>query len=129
MRRGHILLGIHRFDEALAAWTDLEQATQDIALKYLVRLFRGLAYEGLARDADAKAAYASAAAISPGAHSVNIRLAALAFRAGRTDESDRVLAALLTDDDPRRDPWWSYYAADWRFWYPDIERVRALLKP
>jgi len=36
--------------------------------------------------------------------------------------------ALLKDDDPRRDPWWSYYAADWRLYYPHIDRVRALVK-
>ena len=36
--------------------------------------------------------------------------------------------ALLQDDDPRRDPWWSYYAADWRFWYPRIAAVREKLK-
>ncbi len=129
LRLGHVQLVVHRYEDALSSWTDVEQATQEPALLYLARLFRGLAYEGLGRNADARAAYAGAASVSPGAHSVSIRLAALAFRAGRADESNRMLEALLRDDDPRRDPWWSYYAGDWRFWYPRIERVRELMKP
>ncbi|HYT74334.1 MAG TPA: hypothetical protein VEL79_06270, partial [Vicinamibacterales bacterium] len=124
LRLGHVQLVVHRYEDALSSWTDVEQATQEPALLYLARLFRGLAYEGVGRNADARAAYAGAASVSPGAHSVSIRLAALAFRAGRADESNRMLEALLRDDDPRRDPWWSYYAGDWRFWYPRIERVR-----
>jgi tetratricopeptide (TPR) repeat protein len=77
--------------------------------------------------ARARESYRKALEISPGAHSATIRLAALTFRTGRRDEPDRLLEKLFTDDDPRRDPWWSYYAADWRFWYPRIERVRAMI--
>lgn len=128
LRLGHVEYARHHDAEALAAWTDLEQHTDDLALKYLVRLFRGLAQEDLGRDADARGAYASALALSPGAHSATVRLAALAFRSGHDDESNRLLAGLLQNDDPRRDPWWSYYAGDWRFWYARIDRVRALAK-
>lgn len=128
VRLGHVQLMLRHYDEALAAWNDVADAPGDPALIYLARLFRGLAYEGLRRDADARAAYASAAAVSPSAHSVNMRLAALAYRSGRLAESQQTVDRLLTDDDPRKDPWWSYYAADWRFWYPRIERVRGLLK-
>jgi tetratricopeptide (TPR) repeat protein len=128
LRLGHVYLMQHRYDDALTAWKDAADSPDDPALVYLTRLFRGLAYEGLKRDVDARAAYHSAAAISPSAHSVNMRLAALAFRSGRTDESQQIVERLLKDDDPRRDPWWSYYAADWRFWYPRIGEVRSLLK-
>src|SRR5262249_19175096 len=77
--------------------------------------------------ARARESYLKALEISPGAHSATIRLAALTFRTGRRDEPDRLLEKLFVDDDPRRDPWWSYYAADWRFWYPRIGRVRAMI--
>jgi tetratricopeptide (TPR) repeat protein len=128
LRLGHVQLMMRHYDEALTAWNDVADAPGDPALIYLARLFRGLAYEGLRRDEDARAAYVSAAALSPSAHSVNMRLAVLAFRDGRIQESQQTIEHLLKDDDPRKDPWWSYYAADWRFWYPRIERVRDFLK-
>jgi tetratricopeptide (TPR) repeat protein len=128
LRLGHVQYALHHDDLALASWSSVEQDTSDIALKYLVRLFRGLAYEGLGRNADARDAYVGALALSPNAHSAAVRLAALEFRTGRTDDSTRLLGGLLQNDDPRRDPWWSYYAADWRFWYARIERVRGLAK-
>src|SRR5262249_44191683 len=81
------------------------------------------------RLAKARESYLKALALSPGAHSATVRLAALTFRSGKRDEPDQLLERLFVNDDPRRDPWWSYYAADWRFWYPRIERVRAMLKP
>ena len=127
LRLGHVYLLMHRNDDALAAWSEAA-ASDDPALVYLARVFRGLAFEGLRRDNDARAAYESAAALSPSAHSVNMRLAVLAFRGGRVEEAQRLIEHLVKDDDPRRDPWWSYYAADWRFWYPRIARVRELLK-
>lgn len=126
LRLGHVQYLLHRDDLALATWNDVEKETSDIALKYLVRLFRGLAYEDLGRNVDAQNAYASALLLSPNAHSATIRRAALAFRTGHTDVSGRLLSGLLQNDDPRRDPWWSYYAGDWRFWYARIDRVRAL---
>ncbi|MGH9411791.1 MAG: tetratricopeptide repeat protein, partial [Vicinamibacterales bacterium] len=126
LRMGHVLLELKRDEEALTAWTVVDQSDPDLAVKYLVQVFRGLAYEGLGRNTDAASAYAAALAISPGAHSATMRLAALDFRLGRADEANRLLTALLQNDDPRRDPWWAYYAGDWRFWYARISLVRAL---
>jgi hypothetical protein len=100
----------------------------DRALVYLAHLFRGIALENRGRLQDARLSYREALAESPGAHSATLRLAALEFRHGGLDEPESLLGPLLRDDDPRRDPWWSYYAGDWRFWYPRIERVRSLLK-
>jgi tetratricopeptide (TPR) repeat protein len=128
LRAGHVQLRLSRFDAALATWKDVDGRTTDPALLFLLHLFRGLAYEGRARIDDARASYKSALAISPRAHSATLRLAALAFRYGHGDEDVTAAGSLLQDDDPRRDPWWSYYAADWRFWYMRIERVRALLR-
>ena len=66
--------------------------------------------------------------ISPRAHSATLRLAALGFRYGHGTDSPALLESLLRDSDPRRDPWWSYYAADWRFYYPRLARVRAFVR-
>ena len=132
LRAGHVLLGLGRYEDALRAWPDAGSTASspppDPALGYLARLFRGLAFDGLGRAADARASYLDALGVSPGAHSATMRLAALEFRAHRGDEADRLLQALLHDDDPRRDPWWSYYAADWRFWFARIAPVRAALR-
>ena len=128
LRLGHVYLMQHRYDEALTAWQDVGDSPDDPALVYLVRLFRGLAYEGLKRDDDARAAYQSAADLSPHAHSVNVRLALLAYRSGHVQESQEIAERLLKRDDPLQDPWWSYYAADWRFWYPRIAQVRSMLQ-
>jgi tetratricopeptide (TPR) repeat protein len=128
LRFGHVQLRLGRDKEALAAWTNVERQTTDRAIIYLVYLFRGQALEHLGRREQARQAYADALRSSPGAHSAALRLAALAFRYGRSDEASGYVDTLLRDDDPRRDPWWSYYAADWRFWYPRIDRVRTLLR-
>jgi len=128
LRAGHVQLMLSRYDAALATWTDVEQKTTDPAVVFLLHVFRGIAYEGRARFDEARQSYQAALAISPRAHSATLRLAALSFRYGHGDDPAALADALLKDNDPRRDPWWSYYAADWRFWYPRIDRVRAMLK-
>jgi tetratricopeptide (TPR) repeat protein len=128
LRKGHVLLRMNRYDAALAAWVNVETMTEDRALIFLVHLFRGLAFEGRARIDEARHSYLTALNVSPGAHSATLRLAALAFQHGHGEPPYGLIDALLRDDDPRRDPWWSYYAADWRFWYPRIDRVRAMLR-
>lgn len=128
LRLGHVKIGMGRYDEALAALTGIEGLTDDRALVYLVHLFRGLALENRGRVDESRASYRQALTVSAGAHSATLRLAALEFRHGRVDAPESMLDALVRSDDPRRDPWWSYYAADWRFWYPRIERVRSLLR-
>lgn len=129
LRLGHVKLRQGRYDEALSAFTGVEAQTEDRALVYLVHLFRGIALENRGRVDEARASFWQALKISPGAHSATLRLAALEFRHGRIDSPEPMLDKLLKTGDPRRDPWWSYYAGDWRFWYPRIERVRSLLKP
>lgn len=128
LRAGHVQLLLGRYDAALTSWTAVEQRTKDPALLFLLHLFRGIAFEGRARLDEARQSYKAALAISPHAHSATLRLAALAFRYGHEDDSAALADALLKDDDARRDPWWSYYAADWRFWYPRVEHLRTFLK-
>lgn len=129
LRMGHVQYRAGRYDTALATWADLESKTADPALLFLVHLFRGLAYEASDRIGPARDAYIAALRVSPGAHSATMRLAALAFIHGRGDDPHPLVDALLRNDDPRRDPWWSYYAADWRFWFPRIQHVRTFLAP
>jgi tetratricopeptide (TPR) repeat protein len=125
LRMGHVQHRLARHDAALATWATIETLTPDPAVLYLVHLFRGLANESYGRTDAARDAYRAALRLSPKAHSANMRLAALGYVHGVEDPYPAI-EALLRDNDPRRDPWWSYYAADWRFWYPRIERVRAL---
>jgi tetratricopeptide (TPR) repeat protein len=132
LRLGHVKLELGRYDEALEAFAGIERMGDDRAIIYLTHLFRGIALENRGRSGEARQSYQQALALSPGAHSATLRLAALEFRHGRpqgADEPETLLDRLLQNGDPRRDPWWSYYAGDWRFWYPRIERVRSLLKP
>ena len=127
LRMGHVQHRLARHDAALATWAAIETLKPDPSVLYLAHLFRGLAHESYGRVDLAKASYLAALEISPQAHSANMRLAALSFVHGLEDPYPAI-DALLRDNDPRRDPWWSYYAADWRFWYPRIQRVRALAK-
>ena len=127
LRMGHVQHRLGRHDAAIATWANIESLKPDPPVLYLAHLFRGLANESYGRIDQAKAAYLAALKISPLAHSANVRLAALSFVHGGADPYPAV-DALLRDNDPRRDPWWSYYAADWRFWYTRIQRVRALAK-
>jgi tetratricopeptide (TPR) repeat protein len=128
LRLGHVELRLGRYEAALTAWEGVEKLTEDRFLLFLLYLFRGLACEGENRTDDARRSYALALDVSPGAHSAILRLAALGFRHDRGGEPAQLVDALLHNDDPRRDPWWSYYAGDWRSWYARIGRVRGLLK-
>ena len=130
-RRGHAAAwatcstALGRYDAALATWTAIERRSDGSArCSTSLHLFRGLALESYGRIEQARRSYLAALAQS-GRALRHVRLAALAFVHGRGDDRIPLVDALLRNDDPRRDPWWSYYAADWRFWYPRIERVRA----
>jgi tetratricopeptide (TPR) repeat protein len=127
LRMGHVQHRLSRHDAALETWSGIETLKPDPSVLYLAHLFRGLANESYGRTEAARAAYAAALKLSPKAHSANLRLAALSYVHGGGDPYPSI-EGLLRDNDPRRDPWWSYYAADWRFWYPRIERVRALAR-
>jgi hypothetical protein len=128
VRAAHVALGLGRADRALALLAEVDAPPGDPAVAYLAELFRGLAEERLGRTTDAQAAYRAALAVSPGAHSATVRLAALEFQHGQRPEAGRLVAGLLHDDEPGRDPWWAYYAGDFRFWYRDIARLRRLVR-
>lgn len=114
VRFAHVQIAIAAPEVALEALARAEAATTDRQLLYLARLFRGLAFEKLGTQTDARAAYEAALAIAPGTPSATMRLAALAFRQGDRDVSDRLVSDLIERNTPASDPWWSYGAADFR---------------
>lgn len=128
VRRAHVHIELGRFDDALAVLKQVEPLTKDPVLIYLGRLFRGLAHEGLNDQNAARAAYRSALEVSAGAHSATMALATSLFRGGQRDEAARVVESLLRKNDPRLDPWWAYWAGDYRFWVPLMNGVRGMLQ-
>lgn len=128
LRAGHVELRLGRSDAALAAWNEIDAERLEPALRFLLFLFRGVGLERLQRIDEARHAYTQALKVSPGAHSATMRLAALGFQYDRGATAARLLRELVANPDPRRDPWWSYYAGDWRYWYSRVERVRELTR-
>jgi tetratricopeptide (TPR) repeat protein len=127
VRRARVYIWVGRHQDALLALEPVEQLTKDPALIYLSRLFRGLALEGLGRPQDAQLAWVSALRVGPGAQSAMMSLATAMFAAGERAAADLMIAKMLERNDQRADPWWAYWAGDYRFWYQLIGAVRELL--
>jgi tetratricopeptide (TPR) repeat protein len=127
IRLSHIQIEMNRYDDALQTLATVIDTKGDRALAFLGHLFRGLAWERKGHSKDAMAAYLSAQQTSPGAQSATLRMAALDFREGRRDQATERVDALLSNNEAHRDPWWSYYAGDWRLWPVRIERLRELV--
>jgi len=124
LRLAHVQIALAAPDAALEALARLDEPTIDPYLVYLARLFRGLALEQLGRLDEARAAYEAALAAAPGTPSAAMRLAALEFRQGQRDVSDRIVAELIDRRAPVADPWWSYWSADFRH----LTRLLAALR-
>lgn len=127
VRRARVHISLARHEDALLALDGVERQTKDPALVYLSHLFRGLALEGLGRKDEAREAWMSALRIGPGAQSALMALATSLFQERRRAEADMLIGGMLEHNDPRVDPWWSYWAGDYRLWYPLIAAVRELL--
>jgi tetratricopeptide (TPR) repeat protein len=127
VRRARVHLWVGRYDDAILALRSVEADTTDPALVYLSRLFRGMAYEGLARTDDARREWLSALHVGPGAQSAVMSLAHSLFRERRYSEAEVLVARMLETNDPRADPWWAYWAGDYRFWYKLLTSVREML--
>ena len=98
----------------------------DPTLMFWHHLFRGQALDRLGRRAEAIVALRSAVAVSPRSQSGNVALMNVLLRTGARDEA-RTLAELvqtLTNADP--DPFWWYWAADFRFSNGAMARLREL---
>jgi tetratricopeptide (TPR) repeat protein len=128
LRLAHIRLMQHRDDQALAALDAVDASTTDGYTLYLSRLFRGQTLEELGRVPAAQDAYRSALELGPNAHAATTALATSLFRSGKRADADKLMTALVKNDDPTRDAWWSYYAGDFHLWGLLIGRVREMVK-
>ena len=128
VRRARVYIALKRFDDAIVTLAPVESQTTDRTLIYLSRLFRGQALERLGRTEEAQREWVSALKIAPGAQSAMMSLATAMFRAGERTAADLVVSRMLETNDPRADPWWAYWAGDYRFWYQLVAEVRELLR-
>ena len=113
LRLARVELELDRPASTLEALAGLQSSAGDAEIRYLERLFRGMALERLGRTDEARAAYQSALQVAPTAQSASMALAALLFRQGQRDAAERLVKAVLSAEQPQ-DPWWIYWPADFR---------------
>lgn len=128
LRLGRVNLDLGKADEALKALDRVEPLSKDGSIVYLARLFRGMALDRLGKLDDAAQAYREALAIAPDAQSASISLAAVTLKRGDAAGSDRLMKAMLTRPLPAPDPWWTYWAGDYRFGSDLLEAMREAVK-
>ena len=126
IRRGRVLHELGKNEEAAR---ELQQAVSALSSKgstaneddrlllYYADMFLGAAAEALGRHDQARASYARAAKLYPGAPSARFALSQLAMRrndrAAALEEAREALRRPLRRDD-RDDPWWRYHSAQGR---------------
>jgi tetratricopeptide (TPR) repeat protein len=128
VRLAHVQIEQGRFDRALASLDDVDVSARDGYVRYLSRLFRGVALEGLGRPSEAQTAYRAALETGPNAHAATMALATSLFRTGQRAEADRLVASLLESDDPLKDVWWAYWAGDFHEWGALISPLRGFVR-
>lgn len=114
VRYGRVLGVLGRHEEAAG---ELERAREESAsapLRYYAALFLGRAQAALGRREAARASFARAVALYPRAQSARLALSSLAHLEGNQAQAAGVLLEALASpqDDPSRDPWWTYFAAE-----------------
>ena len=128
LRLGHVELSRDRPDAALAALNTAEPALGDRDLVYLVRLFRGMAFERQNRLDQARAAFESALAARPDTQSASIALASVLFRTSDRDRANTIVNDLLSRERQVNDPWWVYPPGDFRLVDARMASLRQALK-
>jgi tetratricopeptide (TPR) repeat protein len=128
LRLGRVNLDLGKADDALKALDRVEPLSKDPATVYLARLFRGMALDRLGKLDDAAQAYRQALAIAPDAQSASISLAAVALKRGDPVGSDRLMTATLIRPAPAPDPWWTYWAGDYRLGGDLLKAMREAVK-
>lgn len=124
LRLGRVEVELGRPEEALTVLDGLAAQFDDDDLRYLAHLFRGRALEQLGRLDEARTEYGLALGVRPRAQSASMALAALLFRTGQRGVADQIVAELLGRAGQPRDPWWSYWPADYR----EIDRLLAEMR-
>ena len=131
VRTAHMQLTRGQAADALTTLRALESSTREGWVVYLARLFRGQAFEATHRPDDAATSYRDALKVGPNGHSATMALAALLFlqnRPGTRDEATALVHALLADNDPISDPWWTYWAGGARLWNARLKVLRERLQ-
>jgi VWFA-related protein len=141
IRRGHVL---HRLGQPEEAALELRQAVATLLsgegakaakdatlMLYFAEMFFGAAAEELGQGDRARAAYARAAELFPGAPSANLALSQLALAA-----NDRVAALAMVEralqpaegERGRDDPWWRYHTVQGRDFAGWFDRLHESLE-
>jgi tetratricopeptide (TPR) repeat protein len=131
MRLGHALLELQRAEVAATELRRTIGTTSDPTLSYLSALLLGRAEAQLGHRTAAAEQYTRAAELYPQAQSAPLALAQLARRYG-----DRALAwqfvgrvlAPTRPDEPRDDPWWTFYQWQLRSAETLLAELRALAR-
>ena len=127
LRLARVELELDRPASTIEVLTGLDGLGIEADLRYLERLFRGMALERLGRTDGARDMYQSALRIAPHAQSAAMALAALQFRHGQREHAERLVQGVLTAH-TAEDPWWIYWPADFRRAPALIASMREALK-
>lgn len=128
LRLGRVELARGRLDAAMSALDTALPMLTDAGLRYLGQLFRGMTLERLKQFDAARQAFQAALAISPGAHSASMALAAMLVQHGKRVEADRIVTVLMARPLPATDPWMYYWPGDFRFGVARVEAMREVLR-
>ena len=127
VRGGWILIQDGRPKEAIE-WLDAATPRDDRDLEYWHGLFRGRAFEALARSQEAADAYRAALALYPGAQSAGLGLAVALMHLDRTKEADEIARSVRGAGVMTPDPWFRYGGGDQRFAGRWIDSLRTAVR-
>jgi len=114
LRLGRVLGLLGRHKEAVATLRRALDETNDLPLVYWGSLFLGAEEQSLGRDAEARASFARARTLRPGAQAPSLALSQMARRAGDRSQALAELRSVLTlpsDEVSRYDPLWDYHVS------------------
>lgn len=126
VRKGWFLHRMGHHAEAMAVLDDAAPRANDAVLNFWRDLFRGQTLDALGKSADAITAFREALARFPNSQSANIALMNTLMRTGAHTEAQAIAARIQQFTAGDDDPYWSYWAADFRFRDGAITRLRQL---
>lgn len=130
LRLGRVLGQLGRHGEAASTLRNALPQLDDPRLRYFAELFLGTEEEALGRDAEARACFGRAAALSPGAQSPLLAWSALERRTGNIRAAVDVLHRLESPPAGAEapDPWWTYFSSYASDADEQLAAVRAIIK-
>jgi hypothetical protein len=126
VRKAWLFVRLGRHDDAVATLDRVgaDGRSVELSVRYWARLFRGKAFEGLGRIAEAASVYEAARALVPRAQSAGVALVALELRRGQHARAYEWAADVRTAPDTAFDPWWQYLYAEFRHFDARLEALR-----